>query len=241
MELTNEVLKTIKDKNIKPIPKWEFLLKGYVIMLVSIMNILFGSIGFAIILYLINSNDLFNDPSLHVDNLQGVFLLIPFVWIILTVVFVVIAIYNFKKSEEGYRYNVFRILGISIVASLILGLGINISGFAGQMNSAFGQHIPFYNNVFDLRSKVWMRPERGYISGTIVNYSASNSTVSIEDLNGKNWEIKINEANIKPSVEIQVGEKVKILGKQLTDNAFEAIEVRPWEGSGKNLQENHSN
>ena len=45
-KISKNVIEKIKKKEIKPIPKWQFLLKDSFLRILSVVNIVFGSIGF---------------------------------------------------------------------------------------------------------------------------------------------------------------------------------------------------
>jgi len=57
-EVTKNTLQKIKKENIKPIPKWQFLLKDSLVWGLFVLNLILGSIGFAIALYLLTNNDI---------------------------------------------------------------------------------------------------------------------------------------------------------------------------------------
>jgi hypothetical protein len=162
--------------------------------------------------------------------LEWLLLSIPFIWIILTLVFIFVAYYNFKYTEEGYRFSVVKILFINIGVVLILGLLINASGLSVNLNSMFSNTIPYYNKMMDTRLEVWMRPDSGYLSGTIT--SVYIDSVDIEDFYGNTWTIGITNSLIRGKVSLKVGNQIKIVGVKLSDNTFEASEIRPWNGVG---------
>lgn len=237
-EISKNTLKKIKKENIKPIPKWQFLLKDSFIWGLFVFNLIFGSIGFAISLYLLSNNDVLLDYSLVTNVWEWIILSIPVAWILLTVIFVFIAYYNFKHTSGGYRFNVVKILLMNIVVSVVLGVVINGLGLSQRLNTMFSDNIPFYNHTMDLRSEVWMRSESGYLAGTIIQMDSDTKIITLEDLNGKIWNISYQDAIVKGRVVLVLGEEIKIVGKIVSDNVFEASEIRPWAGNGRQMQEN---
>ena len=237
-EVTKNTLQKIKKENIKPIPKWQFLLKDSLVWGLFVLNLILGSIGFAIALYLLTNNDILLDSSLVTNVWEWLILSIPIAWILLTALFLFIAYYNFKHTSGGYRFTVVKILLMNIVVSIVLGVLINGIGLSQKLNTIFSDHIPFYNHTMDLRSEVWMRPESGYLAGTIVDINSDTKILKIEDLKGMVWDIPYRDAIIKGKVVLELGEEIKIVGKILPTNVFEAFEIRPWAGNGRQLQEN---
>lgn len=230
--ISKNTLQKIKKGNIKPIPKWQFLLKDSLVWGLFALNLVLGSIGFAISLYILGNNDVILDSSLVTNAWEWIILSIPIAWILLTILFVFIAYYNFKHTQEGYRFTVATIFLMNIVISIVLGVIINGSGLSQKLNTVFSKHIPFYNHTMDLRAEVWMRPESGYLAGNIVEIDSSSKVLKLEDLNGKEWTISYTDAIVKGRVSLQVGEEIKLVGTMLLENTFNASEVRPWTGSG---------
>jgi heme/copper-type cytochrome/quinol oxidase subunit 2 len=109
-ELSQKVLETIKDKHLKPKPKWEFMLKNYIIWILSITSLVVGSFAFAVIIYMVrNSNwDLYQNLS---GNLLGLILAsLPYFWFIFLIIFILISYYNFRHTKSGYRYKFYLIV-----------------------------------------------------------------------------------------------------------------------------------
>lgn len=232
--LTDSVLGKIKEQNIKPIPKWEFLLKEYFVKGLFISNLLFGSIGFGIVIYLMTNSELVSDPSLVSNLWEWLIIAVPFVWIILTIIFIFVAYYNFRHTKKGYKISVFKILLINVGISLIFGIILNILGVSQKLNDVFIDKVPFYTHSLDLRTQVWMRPDQGYLAGTIIDIDKSNNKIGIKDLNGQEWNVNIEDAFVKGRVKLEINEQIKLIGKLASENSFDASELRPWSGRGKN-------
>jgi len=237
-EISKNTLQKIKKENIKPIPKWQFLLKDSLVWGLFVLNLVLGSIGFAISLYILGSNDVLLDSSLVTNAWEWLILSIPVAWILLTALFLFIAYYNFKHTSGGYRFTVVKIFLMNIIVSIVLGVVINGLGLSQKLNTIFSDHIPFYNHTMDLRSEVWMRPESGYLAGTIVEIDSDTKILKLEDLNSNLWDISYQDAIVKERVVLEFGEEIKIVGKKLSDEVFDASEIRPWMGNGRQMQEN---
>ncbi len=236
-DVSKKIIEKINKEKIKPIPKWHFILKDSFIWGLFFANLIFGAIGFAIIIFLFVNNDSVSDISLTRNIFQWIVLSIPFVWIILTVLFTFIAYYNLKNTQEGYKYSTFKILILNIVIILILGTILYFSGCSENLNNLFSKSIPNYSKTMDTRYKVWMRPTEGYLAGEIIKIDESNSTIELVDMDGEKWVVKYENVNVKPAVNFKLNEKIKILGKAFDESIFEASEIRPWEGKRNFLQE----
>ncbi len=218
MTVSKNVLMKIKDNEIKPVPKWKFLLKNYFIWSLFIVNLIVGSISAGIVFLIISSGDLVNAPLYS----------IPFVWIFLTTIFIAIAVYNFRHSERGYKHALWKVIMVNLSLSIIIGLFLNVFGVAQKLNSTFSENIPIYNHTMDMRSKIWQRPEEGYLAGQIIEINTDDNILILMDLNNDKWEIDYSSASIRPRIDLRIGEEIKLTGSKKTDNQFYADDIRPW-------------
>ena len=67
---------------------------------------------------------------------------------------------------------------------------------------------------------MWMMPESGYLSGIIIEVNDTN--LQIEDFEGSNWIIDIIDSHIPPAVILDIGEKIKIIGRITDKKQFKA-------------------
>lgn len=238
--IKKDVLQKIQEQNIKPKPRWQFLLKSAFIKVIAVIGIAVGSIGFGIILFLFEANFVEFNLASGLGSFETIILSIPVVWILVLCLSVFIAFYNLKHSDSGYRYESIKVFAVSVVVSLLLGFVIYISGFSNVLSNAFADHIPYYSQLLDPRYAVWNRPSEGYLAGDIkeLMVDSESSKLLLTDLSGKQWTVDYSNASVKGKVQLISGARVKIIGNVKSESAFSASEIRPWEGNGKKLQEN---
>jgi len=236
-KVSKNVLEKIKKAGIKPIPKWHFMLKNSFIWGLFVVNLVLGAIGFAAVIYLLVNNDAVWDFSLTTNIFQWILLAVPVAWIALALFFLFVAYYNFKNTEDGYRTSVWSKLLINIGIAVLLGLILYTSGFSARMNRLLLDSIPFYSHTLDMREEVWMRPEEGFLSGDILSVDGEEKVIQLRDLKESEWSIGYEDAIVKSRVVLDVGERIKILGSAVSENVFEASEIRPWAGAGRGMQE----
>ncbi len=236
-KISKKVLEKIKKEDIKPIGKLSFVLKDSFVLFLFILNIIFGSIGLAISLYLFRVSDIF-DLILSVnDFIQILIISIPIIWILITLLFLFVSYLNFKYSKGGYRFSFVKIFFINLLIIFVLGVSIDTIGLSERLNRVFSTSIPMYQQSVDPRYQVWNRPEEGYLAGEILKINVGD--ILIEDLSGNSWNVDISDANIRRVVDIQINEKVKIRGRIGENNTFIATDILPWEGRRNNMQQNH--
>lgn len=236
-KISKKVLEKIKKEDIKPIGKLSFILKDSFILILFFLNILFGSIGLAISIYLFRMSDIF-DLILSVnDFIQILIISIPVIWVLITLLFIFVSYLNFRYSKGGYRFSFIKIFLINLLIILVLGISIDSFGLSERLNRVFSNNIPMYQVSVDPRYEVWNRPEEGYLAGEIREINVGG--ILIEDLSGNSWNIDISDANIRRMVNMQKGEKIKIRGSVVDNNTFKALDILPWEGRRNNMQQNH--
>lgn len=235
---SKNVLEKIKKFEIKPIPKWQFMLKDSFVKVLFGINIFLGSIGFGIVLYLLVNSEVLQDKTLDTTLWERIVLGIPYAWILLTIFFVFVAYYNFKNTQEGYRYDVIKIFLLSIFISFFLGSILYFTRLSERLNDLFVEKIPYYTHTLDLREKIWMRTEEGFLAGKIKSVDHEMKLFELIDLEGSVWEVTYGKAMVKSRVQLVEEEEIKIIGKRVSNNVFEALEIRPWGGSGRFMQEN---
>ena len=78
--LSNKIIEKIEKEEIKPTPKWRFLLKDSVVYITFIFNILVGALGISISLYLITNNDVIVNQITDLSFIQTLIITIPVFW-----------------------------------------------------------------------------------------------------------------------------------------------------------------
>ena len=234
---SKKVLEKIKKEEIKPIPKWHFMLKESFIWSLFVLSTILGSVGFGIVLYLLNNNDVLQDKTLVSNFWERIIFGIPFAWILLTLFFILVAYYNFKNTEEGYRFNVARIFLLSLLVSFLLGGILYTTKLSEKLNNLLTDNIPYYTHTMDMRNRIWMRPEDGYLAGKVKSINEKEKILILTDLNGQEWKVNYVDATVRGRVHLIEDEDIKILGKQVSEGVFTAEDIRPWGGMGRRMQE----
>lgn len=224
-ELTQKTLSKIKKEGIKFIPKWQFLAKEWFMWLTFLASVLVGAVAGSIIIYRVLNNEWELAPYLA-GSLSGFILItLPYFWIALFIAFILLADYQFKQTKEGYKYQFVWILILNIVLSLGLGTILYKGDFSEKIEAAFENYVPYYGKLVPPRHRLWMNPERGLLIGRILEMGSGS--VSLEDLDGRNWEVKMDA---EFSLDRQIGEVIRLMGNRHTDNFFESRVLKPWFG-----------
>jgi len=220
----NKLLNEIKKKKLTPKPKWHFLLKNYMIWGAGFTSLIIGGLAMSIIIYLLRYND-WNIYKQISNSLPGFILLtLPYFWVIFLAIFIFIIYYNFKHTKKGYRYSLPAILIISVISSILLGGLFFQIGLGKTIDNILGERAPFYDRIFNQHIRLWNVPEEGRLSGLVVAEPSVNEII-LMDRESKQWQVFLQDARYPAELEIRVGQPIRLIGDQISDNEFLVKEV----------------
>lgn len=230
--IVKSTLEKIKNEHISPELRWKYLAKRYFAWLVFASIILLGAASFSAAYYLVSNLDWDLYRFAHQSFLSFAIPLIPYFWILLIAVFLAIALADMRKTENGYRYGLGKMMIIAVGSLIVIGAAFSLAGFGGRFNSLAAKSFPYYGtHMMMTKESQWMQPEKGFLAGTIT--SVSKEDVAITDLDGKDWDVSISQDTlIRPDADVSEGETIKIIGEKKSSDSFHANEIRPWNGMG---------
>lgn len=226
-EKAKEIFENIKEKKIKPASKWKFILRDYFLWSFFGVATLVGAVAMSVIIFIIKDNDWDIYEYLDKSFLSYILILMPYFWIIILFVLAYLAYFNYKQTRKGYKINPYWVILGSILVSVVLGILLFNLKIGSQIDKNLSGKIPFYRSNEIYKENFWSNPERGLLSGEIVDIKEDDH-FAIRDLNYQDWEVTGKDILWKDRVNKVSGERVKIIGAYLGENKFEAKEVRPW-------------
>ncbi len=227
--ISSQTLEKLKAQHVTPIPRWEFLLKDSVVWVGFVIAVLIGSVAYCVAFFMLSTQDWklhdYVGGSALADALSG----LPYLWFIVLILFMALAMYNFRHTQSGYRYRVWGVVMASIGASILIGSALHYTGFGNFLDRVMAENMPVYRQLTPDRQSVWTQPEKGLLSGKILQPDqAMPNTLVIKDFKGKKWLISINSAVIDPHLNFSVGQYIKIVGQKTDSNQFQASHIMPW-------------
>ncbi|MFA6524950.1 MAG: hypothetical protein WCT33_01615 [Patescibacteria group bacterium] len=228
-DTSKQVLAKIEKEKITPKPKWQFRLEQIGIWFLAIISVLIGSNAFSLIIFAMVNNDWEVLELLDRNPVSHTLATIPYLWLVVLALFVLLAYYNTRHTNKGYRYSTYGIVIGSIAASMLVGTVLYSVGFAPGVDRLI-RGVPGINMLMHDREEIWSHPENGFMAGEIINVKNNTSEFEIIDLNDEEWIVNANNAVIFPSVIIENGELVRIIGQVQDDKyIFEAQRILPWQ------------
>lgn len=217
-DLSQKVLDVIHESHIRPKPKWEFLLKDYVIWGLFFLIILIGALAVSVIIFMAR-----HDLPYVSGEVKMWLLSLPYFWLILLGLFLLIAYYNFKHTRSGYRYNTYTVFFLSFVLSIVLGTIVYALGGAKKLEEACYHSLPMYRVIMDQRGRAWVEINQGKLAGTILEVRPEN--IRLESFDDKVWLVWLPLEN---QMQFVSGMRVRVFGEQLSDDEFQAQIIVPW-------------
>lgn len=226
------VKEKITKENVKPIPKWQFVLKhGFLwILLIILLVVAAVSVGVAILEFADVEWDL--RPMLGIGIAPFIFQIFPFFWLVLFGSMALLAYFNFMATPKGYKYPGYQIILFGILLIILTGTGVHYLGMSrGIRDRAFD--APLIRDFMHKKEEMWNNPEKGLLAGVIVEYDQTNA--SLKSIDGQIWNVNIENLDLPTNQKISEGQKIKVIGKKTGEFQFEAKEARPWD-KGDRLQ-----
>jgi len=229
-KFSQKVLEKIKEEKIEPKPRWQFLLKDYFIWLTFGISLLVGGLAFCVMLLIILDNDWDIYRYLEISPLEHFLISLPYIWILLLLLFLAVAYYNYRYTKKGYCCNAFTILALSVFGSIILGTFFHALGLGGKIDRTLSRNFSFYQKIHCCchRKDIWTQPEKGLLGGKIIGIK-NVSNFDLEDFSGFIWQVEKNEQTLlRGPILVEIEEEVKLIGKKKEEKVFRAFEIRPW-------------
>lgn len=236
-EISKKVLTKIKKEEIRPVSRLSFLLKNSSLWALFGISIIFGSIGFSIVLFMLERTDISTFVSSVNSPIKLILISIPLLWVFLTVLSLILGYINFRNTQRGYRFEFIKVFLLNILSVVLLGFLLHLVGGSFFLNTLFEKNIPYYTQVADSRYAVWNRPQEGFLAGEIARIEEGDESMLIISLDDEEYTVLYSDARIRPLANIEVGEIIKVRGKLLEENSFEAFDIMPWDGRGRHMQE----
>lgn len=226
-EKANEILKNIKEKNIKPISRWKFIFKDYLIWGFFGLATIVGAVAMSVIIFIIKDNDWDIYKYLEKSFFSYMLILLPYFWIVILFILAYLAYVNYRQTRKGYLINPYGLIIGSVLLSVVLGWALFNLKVGSYLDKICAKSIPYYSGTEMQKKSLWSSPEKGLLAGEIIDFKTDKNFV-IKDLNNEKWEIEGSETSWKKDVNKEVGEEIKIIGVYVAKNKFKAREVRPW-------------
>ncbi|MFH1426043.1 MAG: hypothetical protein ABIG66_01270 [Candidatus Kerfeldbacteria bacterium] len=228
--ISQEVLKQIQEKKIEPKPKWQFLARNYMVWGAGSVCVVVGGLSLSVMAHMARVSDW--ELYANADGSALTFAIenMPYLWIVVMVLFILLANYNLKHTKSGYKYRLASAVVVVIGASVFVGGIFHVMNIGRALDSLFEERVPYYAQFMAPRHAVWMNPEQGLLTGKITDDASDDSFIMV-DIYGGEWEVLFEKPELRGMEIIKAGLPVRIIGEAIDDYLFKAyiIKVLPPE------------
>ncbi len=225
-QISEKIYKKIKEEQIKPRPRWEFLLKDYTVWSFFGVSLVVGSLAVAVLLYMLVNNDWDLYSYVSGSFLGFLFATLPYFWLAIFLLFIVLAYFNLKHTKKGYLYSLGKIIALSLLISFIFGGSLYAAGLGKTIDKVAGGQVPYYERMMAHRQAVWHQPQKGLLVGE-VSEIVSPVRFNLVDPGGEQWCVECPRVPRCPLVKENIQTPVKIVGEEGED-CFQARIIRSF-------------
>ena len=161
---------------------------------------------------------------------------LPYFWIVLLLIFIGIAFYNFRHTSKGYHFKFVGVIGMSVIASIVLGFAFFGMGVAKHVEDLALHRMPFYDTLsFQKRIEKWQQLDKGIVAGEILEIF-EDDRIMIEDLSGEIRTLNIKDIPPEIKKSLKEGMIIGVIGEKVKDELFKADDLKPWKGNFKRMR-----
>lgn len=225
--IAENILEKIKKGSIKQKPKWHFLAKDILFWATFIISVFIGARVVGVIIYAFTQFDFAMLARSHGGLLLPMVRAFPFLWIIGFSVFLLLAILGLHQTEKGYKLSLPKLIGLNVLLSIVCGVAFFGFGDAPKFDNRMAQRLPFYHGIEQQNRQIWNNQQEGRLAGEIVEIQ--DDFIVIKDFKNRDWEIDIRDCDILPNVNINLGNKIRMIGRAVSGGKFKADLIVEWD------------
>lgn len=230
-DIGKQVLEKIERERVRPYSKWRFVFRRSVMWGLFVLSLILGSLASGVMIFQLTHADWDLCHHLHMGYVTFLFHVLPYFWLAFLVGFTAFAYFYFRRTERGYRYPTVWLISGSVFLSLIGGGIAYKVDLAERLEVILRSNVSIYCRMQEMRSRIWVAPEKGLLAGEIVDVQSANK-IRLKDFKGHTWQIELKDTLWRGRLKATKGLKIKVIGRMEGRNVFVAKEIRPWQGHG---------
>lgn len=185
------VLREIKQQEITPRPRWQFVMRDYILWSFLAAATIVGAIVMAIVFTVVSDHPWELMRFMKKGKLQFAFTVLPYIWIVLYVVIIGIAWKIAQETKHGYKRMTY-ILATSLLLSIVLGMVLSVFAIGRTLLMTTQEYMPGANAV--LTQDSWLHdPSEGRIAGRIIAIDDESNLWQVEDAQGQVWSVAVDD------------------------------------------------
>lgn len=235
VSISKKVLGQIKRKQTQPLPAWRFTLQSLVTWLGFLVFVGLGSLAVSVVLFLVTAHD-YTQIAMFRGGPFGYWLrALPFLWLLVLSLLLLAAYLDFRRTETGYRYRSFAVIGGLVAVSLLGGYGLHAAGLGQRTDAKLAKYLPRYRQLAPRGQDLWHQPELGMMVGQVTAVEPPDQ-LEVKCHMGEQWRVRLPASYTGPLPE--VGDRLRVFGEPADVRLprpgdplpeFTAETVLPWQ------------
>ncbi|HOX60712.1 MAG TPA: hypothetical protein PLV72_01750 [Candidatus Magasanikbacteria bacterium] len=229
INIADQVVEKINGEKIAPHTVGYFYARRSVIFAVAGIAVMTGALAMATSIHNISGADwkFFRAGGGSVWSYIGASL--PFVWLFFLLLFGLISFLNFRQFKTGYKYPLLIVLAAYVGLTFLLGVGLWRLGVGHFVENKVAAGVPVYRNMACAQARMWSHPENGTLSGQVMELG--DEVIVLNDwLTMDKWRVLVNSSTKFYAMNnLQLGDKIKIIGIAQDGRIFVAGEIAPFQ------------
>lgn len=223
--LTDKIMERIETTNVTNIPRWRFLLMRSIFWISTILAVVLGSAAVGVLFFL--GTDFHRHGFGEAPPSIGEFIpMIPFLWILVLGILILIANESVRHTRRGYRYSTRTAALLCLVVSIVGGTVLSSIGVGRELHEGL-RDIPLYQSAVPDSRTLWDLPHRGRLAGTVSSVEDATH-FSLIDFEGHTWHITL-ASTTQTLPDLEVNAAVRMRGMPEPDGYFTAVSIHSWE------------
>ncbi len=183
--LKHNILASIKEKKIRPRPRWQYVALHALLTISVIWSVIVGSFAFALFLF---EFSLPERPYVDlVMDKKPLAIYLPYIWAVCMLVAIVVGYVLFSRTGKNYKFHTLLMVGILLVGSLIGWYGLYISRAVHWWDEQLRHFDPRYRDIRESIIREIPSPESGVLPLRIDNIEKEN--IYWTDPRGQKWQV----------------------------------------------------
>ncbi len=206
------VLSRIVREGIAPRPRWHFLLREGCVWTVGALSVAVGSLAVAGIWFELNHAWWDFYEATHDTFLTFALDALPFVWVVGSGLFALLAYASIRYTKRGYRYPLQTLLIGSLALSGVGGTLLYAVGMGEFVDEEVGAFVPMHRSLLERERTLWMHPEEGRIAGIVKEIPSAEGRMWLQGVDDVGYRIDLTDFAPLERERLRIGDHVRVIG-----------------------------
>ncbi len=227
--MNNNLQKIIQEKikEKEPTPRYVFLLKNGFFWATGMVATVVGALSVAVSIFIFVNHGKSFLVAAGVSRLSLFASVAPYIWIIVFLVFLIVAEMGVRRTDKGYRYSFVVLVSVHLLASFVFGLVLYFLGVGYVVEKITDKHFPRYQTVLEQKILFENSAEDGLLVG-IVNEHLEDGRVVVMTPGGKEWQVYMLVEHEPSQRALDDFRMVRVIGYSVDEDTFGACRVSPF-------------